>query len=77
MKTHDYTDRSWGHDYFILTVIDKGQQLMAGGWGNGISQSDYLILSNGAGTTRYLVEKIRYEYDPPDMWFATLKFAPR
>lgn len=77
MKTHDYTDRSWGHDYFILGVIDMGQELIAGGWGEGVQTGDHLILRNGEGSTRYLVKSIKYEYDPTDMWYATLKFAPR
>ena len=76
-QEHDYTRRMWGHDFFVNDVIDGGQTIKAGGWGHGIEAGDYLILPNRDGTTRYQVESIRYCGDPSDMWFATLRFAPR
>jgi MioC protein len=76
-KTHDYTRRTWGHDYATMAVIDGGRRLRLSGWGHGIKVGDYLILPNGNGTTRYRVDSIDYRMDPPDMWFAEATFAPR
>jgi len=75
--THDYRDarRGWGHDLGYEPL--PGDRLRAYGWGEGIKAGDYLLLSNGAGETRYAVDEIRYCRDPVDMWFATLSFAPR
>jgi hypothetical protein len=75
--THDYTRRSWGHDYSITEVIDGGKRLRMMGWGRGIAAGDYLVIPNGDSTTRYEVEKIDYRSDPADMWFAEAQFAPR
>lgn len=76
-KTHDYTQRFWGHDFAIHEVIDKGRKLRTSGFGRGIREGDYLILPNEGHTTRYQVENIEYMLDPDDMWFAGLVFAPR
>lgn len=75
--THNYTVRTFGHDYSIRRVRQDGMVLDAIGWGQGITTDDYLILSNGGETTRYRVESIRYLTDPTDMWSATLVFSPR
>lgn len=82
-KTHDYTNRYWGHDFAIHKV--DGLRLDMSGWGDGLEVGDFLILPNnramgGDGarsTTRYRVESVRYTYDPPDMWFVIAVFAPR
>lgn len=76
-QTHDFTRRYWGHDYVIYKVIDGGMQLQASGWGYGIKQGDYLLLPNGADSTRYQVVEINYKRNPKDQWFATLAFVPR
>jgi len=76
-QTHDYTRRTWGHDYSTTSVIDGGMRLRIAGWGLGIKAGDYLILPNGSDTTRYQVESIDYCLDPHDMWFADAVFAPR
>jgi hypothetical protein len=76
-QTHDYTKRTWGHDYATVNVIDGGQQLRLSGWGSDIHDGDYLIIRNGNGTTRYRVDRIEYRMDPADMWFADVTFAPR
>ena len=76
-KTHDYTRRAWGHNYEITQVIDGGLNLSMCGWGNGIRKGDFLILPNGNETTRYQVKSIEYYNNPPDMWKASVKFAPR
>lgn len=77
MKTHDYTKRYWGHDYTFDPVEDNGQRGHMIGWGHGIKNRDYLIIRNGDGSSRYQVTKIKYMMDPPDMWSADVKFAPR
>lgn len=75
--THDYSIRTWGHDYTVHNVNDGGELLDVSGWGRGIRANDYLIMPNGNGTTRYQVSTIKYYHDPSDMWNATLVFAPR
>jgi hypothetical protein len=48
------------------------------GWGLGISGGDFILMKRPDGReARYAVEAIRYYVDPPDMWSATLVFAPR
>lgn len=76
-QTHDYTRKTWGHNYEVMAVKRGGMELRLCGWGHGIKEGDYLILENGSGSTRYKVESIAYRTDPPDMWFANAVFAPR
>ena len=75
-KTHDYTNRKWGHDY-IFRPINGGMGGSMDGWGFGICRKDFLLLQNGAKSTRYRVDSISYYSDPPDMWSAEVSFAPR
>ena len=77
MTTHDLTSGEWGNNCIIRAVRDKGMELDLAGWRSGIKNGDFLILKQRNSTTRYLVECIRYEQDPDDMWFATASFAPR
>lgn len=74
--THDYTARSWGHDC-IFRPIDGGLRASITGWGRDIVEGDYLILPNDGDTSRYRIDAIRYEFNPPDMWHASASFAPR
>jgi hypothetical protein len=75
--THDYRKghRTWGHDLSYRPLPDD--KLKATGWGSGLREGDYMLLSNGDSDTRYQIETIRYFGDPKDMWTATLRFAPR
>jgi hypothetical protein len=75
--THDYTVRTWGHDFGISHSNHGGFDVSAYGWGEGIRTGDYLILPNGERTTRYEVRAVRYMRNPRDQWFAELLFAPR
>ncbi|MBB5046976.1 hypothetical protein HNR60_001725 [Rhodopseudomonas rhenobacensis] len=75
-KTHDYTRRYWSHDY-TFDPIENGMRGRMSGWGSGIRDGDYIILACGNGHTRYRVQKIRYQSDPSDMWFADVVFSPR
>lgn len=76
-QTHDYTRRSWGHDYSITKVLHDGRELRVTGWGRGLRKGDYLLLPNEGDTTRYCVANVSYYSDPADMWKAVLEFAPR
>ena len=76
MKTHDYTRRTWGHDY-IFRPIDDGMKGDMSGWGYGIEQGDYLLLQNDDASTRYQVDTIDYYANPDDQWRASVTFAPR
>lgn len=80
-KTHDYTTkkRYWGHDIHWRLLDNKGQRLDAGGWGSGIGQGDFLLVTNpdSGHETRYQVESIEYYADPSDQWHGVLAFAPR
>ena len=78
-KTHDYTKRSFGHDC-TFRPRNGGLEASMTGWGNGIGEGDFLLLSNPAssrGSSRYQVKTITYYRDPPDMWKADVVFAPR
>lgn len=77
MMTHDLSSKSWGRNYNVMNIIDNGMQISLCGWYSGIKTGDYLLLKQGDGTTRYLVDSIRYAGDPEDMWFAEASFAPR
>ena len=77
-QTHDYTDRTWGHDYVFSPADRAGYVGHLTGWGSGIVAGDFLVLRHPeGGTTRYEVTRILYFEDPPDMWSATARFAPR
>ena len=75
--THDLSAQTWGSNYNLMEVRDGGMEVDLAGWKSGIKIGDFLILKQRNSTTRYLVESIRYEQDPADMWFATASFAPR
>jgi hypothetical protein len=75
--THNLTFRSWGHNYNITQYRNEGLEIDLTGWCHGIKNGDFLLFEQGDGTTRYLVESIRYCSDPTDMWFAAASFAPR
>lgn len=78
MKTHDYSVRTWGHDYVYKPLDEKGLTADMMGWGCGIEAGDYLIIRSGqGGTTRYQVASIEYYANPNDMWNAKVTFAPR
>ncbi len=72
-KCHDYRKGHWGHDAIVTQVSDGGQAVRVAGWGPGITEGDFLMLK---GPSSYRVDAIRYESDPPDMWFATCTYAP-
>lgn len=77
-ETHDYRKPrlTWGHN-ITYRPIDGGRLLSAQGWGRGLKEGDYILLSNGSADTRYAIGEIDYYMDPKDMWKATLVFDPR
>lgn len=77
--THDYgpNKRRWGHDYTIHKVYDNGLGLDLSGWGYGLEEGHYILLDNQGESTRYQIATIDYHRNPPDMWKAHVKFAPR
>jgi len=75
--THDLSSKSWGCNYSVMKIHDGGMCVDLAGWYSGIKSGDFLLLKKTDGTTRYLVESIRYESNPNDMWFAKVSFAPR
>jgi MioC protein len=77
MKTHDYTDRIWGHDFIFRPIDVEGRNATMMGWGKGLEKGDYMILPNQGTTTRYKITAVEYFRDPPDMWKASVEFAPR
>lgn len=76
-KTHDFSNREWGHNYTLLGMEEGGIEIRLAGWGMGLRENDYIIIQNGDGTTRYKLETVEYKSNPSDMWFANAVFAPR
>ncbi len=76
MKTHDYTNRYWGHDYAITQLFPKNVIALTG-WGRGLEVGDFIILENEESSTRYKLLEVDYLLNPSDMWHAKAKFAPR
>lgn len=78
---HDFTEghRYVGHDIHYKPADPEGIRLNAGGWGTGIDEGDFILLTNPSDghTTRYQVERITYYWEPKDQWYGTLVFAPR
>lgn len=75
--THDYRHGTWGHNVIVHSVHEAGRRLQASGFGKGVRIGDWVLLKNHDQETRYQVNDIEYAMDPPDMWAATLLFAPR
>jgi len=76
--THDLSSRTWGNDYQVMSIYNKGYNINITGWRKNISIGDYIVIRNGpSDTTRYIIEQIDYERDPNDMFRAKAKFAPR
>lgn len=75
---HDYTKRTWGHDY--TWTPDEGSGGHTGtaiGWGFGIEVGHILLLEGpNKKHTPYRVEEISYYKEPPDMWKARLRYEP-
>ncbi len=68
--------------YDFLTPYDGGARISIGGWSYKRpwewEPGDFVIIHTRDGTTtRYRVVERECYADPPDMWIATLDFAPR
>jgi len=75
-KAHDYRRGGWGHTANISQVQNVGHNVKMHGFGTGVCPGDYIIKANGAAIASYRVDKIWYERDPPDMWFADCTYDP-
>lgn len=79
-QTHDLSAKTWGLDYVVMAVIDRGLKLRLSVWCPvRIWAGDYLLLRGEGedGKTRYRVDEIEYPGDPADMSFIDASFAPR
>ena len=77
---HNYTIKAqcYGHSLAMDNIHGERNEFMdAHGWGIGIKRGDYLILQakDDGRVARYVVNHIRYEHDPHDMWYAKLEHA--
>lgn len=72
--THDYTSPTWGHAVNVIAV--DGEHARVLGFGVGVVSGDFLLLPNGARSTRYRIETLERKR-PADCWAASLKFMPR
>jgi hypothetical protein len=74
VSCHDYTRRSWGHNYELLRSTTDGFEHEIAGWGPGIEEGQLLLLPTEDGrAVKWRVIKVRYCDDPKDMWFATIR----
>lgn len=80
-KTHDFTQRQWGHCAAPTRLFEGGLRARLSGHGaDGAltpSDGDYVILASGDRTTRYRLDAVEKCHDPQDQWFADATFAPR
>lgn len=68
---YNYTKRSWGWNYEIISV-GTGDVVRMYGWGRGICEGDFLLIkSEGGEYARIYVNEISYMKDPTDMWNIT------
>lgn len=74
--THDYTQLGWGHNITFMSIRPDGMLARVIGHGHGVREGDFLILANGASTTRYRVASWEQKR-PSDCWAADIEFAPR
>ena len=74
---HDLSKRAWGCNYTIHEISNGGLNITLSGWKTGISDGDFIIIKNGDGTTRYIIDNISYFGEPHDMWSASASFSPR
>jgi len=77
-KAHDYRDhtRRFGHDY-NFDPVNGGRMAKINGWGDGIEEGDFLVLSHpDGGLASYQIDSIKYARDPKDQWFARATWRP-
>lgn len=77
-RTFDLSKRAWSNNYDVMQIVNNGERLHLCVWTvENLKVGDYLILKNGAGTTRYQIENVQRMSDPPDQSFVDVVFAPR
>ena len=73
----DYSQQYWGHACSSSSA-DGGVTITGHLIGRqSPKRGDWLILPNGAKTTRYRITKARWCIDPDDMWEFSATFDPR
>jgi hypothetical protein len=76
-KAHDYRSPCWGHAAKLIHTTDGGRTGTLSGHGSGIAPDDFVILAHPrGGIASYKVDKIDYQRDPPDMFFADVTWTP-
>jgi hypothetical protein len=76
-KTHNYTRHVPALHYVIEAVQnDAGDRFYMTANGTGVKAEDYILLQDGAGTAKYMVEQIDYYCGTPDYWVARLMKCP-
>ena len=73
--THDLTGRN-----YAFTPVSSGLKGSVCIWDSVYAKAkagDYVILRNGSGTTRYMVESVWWPPQPGDQVFLRVIFAPR
>lgn len=76
-KAHDYTQLCWGRNIEFIHLSEDGRHARVVGFGHGVGQGDFLVLSNGPDqTTRYRITQFEHRR-PSDCWCANIDFAPR
>ena len=78
-RTHDYTNarRGWGHDIAYRPVKDNRYQLSFEGWGHGIEDGDFIILTHPQDhqPVKYKVDEIEYFMNPRDMFSGLMTYV--
>jgi hypothetical protein len=73
-QVYDYTKFISGEDY-VFEAKDNGIKGYITAQFSGVQSGDYIILSHGSYSRRYLVEEIDYYSEPADMWMALLSLV--
>jgi len=77
-RTFDLTRRGWGHNFNVVQIEDGGQRLKLAVWMPEFpGEGDYLLMPNKGDTTRYQVDAVKPCWNPSDMAFLDVSFAPR
>ncbi len=81
-RIHDYTQRKrvWGHDYALTPDADPTTARITG-WGGGLCEGDFLLLTHPETRIIVVYRLTEVEYyskpgDPGDQWHGRVKFIP-
>jgi hypothetical protein len=81
-RIHDYTERTrcWGHDYTLTPDPDPTTARISG-WGSGLREGDFLLLTHPETRIIVVYQLTEAEYyskpgDPGDQWRGRARFIP-